>query len=187
MASVAARSSAAPVLMCCLHPEVTGANLAPWLPEAIPWHCCLGGSVPSPCPGMAQQWLQPCKVQHVPALPISCYSTKVFTPHQNAFASSVLRVKYHKHKEQLWPKVASAGVEEILSMSPAGTVSRLSLPWEALFKQSLSGTGCQTWCHGEIPSNIHHPLGLCGDSVITGCHRKELSVSSTFRMKHVSP
>ena len=101
---------------------------------------------------------------------------------------SVWRIMYQQHEGELWPQVTSTGVKEMPSMSPAGTVSRLSLPWAAFSEWSLPWAGCQTWCLAEIPSNLHYSVGLCRESMISGCHRQELSVSrDSFRMRHVYP
>lgn len=80
----------------------------------------------------------------------------------HVLACSVWRIMYQQHEGELWPWVTSAGVEEIPSVSPAGTVSRLSPPWAAFSEGSLPWAGCQTWCPAEIPSNLHYSV-VCAE------------------------
>ena len=90
---------------------------------------------------------------------------------------SVWRIIDQQREGELWPRVTSTGVQEIPSVSPAGTMSGLPLRWAAFSERSLPWAGCHTWCCAKIPSSLHYSVHLCRDTVITGCHRQELSVS----------
>lgn len=186
---IAAISSAAPVLMCHLHPEVTVANPAHWLHGAIPWHCCLDGSAPWPCTvnswsgtisnGCSIQTCSMCFASPSEATP------QVSTPHEDFKVCLPDNVSATR-RETVTP--SNIKWNQWNSMSAEGTESRLSLSWAAFSEWSWPWARCQTWCHAEIASSSHCSVGLCRDSVMTGCHRQRLSVRrDSFRMKHVYP
>lgn len=177
--------------MCHLHPEVKEANLARWVHEAIQQHCCSDGSAP-------RLWAVTADLVRVAMAGVFRSAAPALSPHQRVLPEhlysswvvhvlpcSVWRIMYQQHEGELWPQVTSAGVEEIPSMSPAGTVSRLWPLWAAFSEWSLPWAGHHIWCPAEIAPSLHYSVGLCRDSMITGYHRQEFSVSRwNFRMKH---